>query len=118
MISDKASAIRVVGGSEIKTEHGAYRFNLGPGEVKVYHEIVAIGMSSVTSEFTKYDLSEICKEYKDKAADKESQTVLPEVIGGSRVHLLLGIKNTKLHLILIKILPSGVGVFLSPFKDK
>ena len=81
MISDKTSAIRVVGGSEIKTEHGVYRFNLGPGEENVYHEIVAIGMSSVTSEFTKYDLSEICKEYKDEAADKESQTVLPEVIG-------------------------------------
>ena len=81
MISDKTSAIRVVGGSEIKTEHGVYRFNLGPGEENVYHEIVAIGMSSVTSEFTKYDLSEICKKYKDEAADKESQTVLPEVIG-------------------------------------
>ena len=62
-------------------------------------------------------MSEIYKEYKDEAADKESKTVLPEVIGGSSVHLL-GIKNTKLHLILIKILPSGVRVFLSPFKDK
>ena len=34
------------------------------------------------------------------------------------MHLLLGIKNTKLHPKLVKILPSGVGVFLSPFKDK
>ena len=118
MISDKTSAIRIVGGSEIKTEHGVYRFNLGPGEENVYHEIVAIGMSLVTSEFAKYGLSEICKEYKDEAAGNESQAVLPEAIGGSRVHLLLGIKNTKLHPILIKILPSGVGVFLSPFKDK
>ena len=92
MISDKTSAIRVVGGSEIKTERGTYRFNLGPGEDKVYHEIVAIGMSSVTTEFTKYDLSEICKEYKNDAIGEESKTVLPETTGGSKVHLLLGIK--------------------------
>ena len=72
MISDKTSAIRVVGGSEIKTERGTYQFNLGPGEDKVYHEKEAIGMSSVTTEFTKYDLSEICKEYKDDAIGKES----------------------------------------------
>ena len=36
MISDKTLAIRVVGGSEIKTERGTYGFNLGPGEDKVY----------------------------------------------------------------------------------
>ena len=33
-------------------------------------------MLSVTSEFAKYDLSEICKEYKDEATKKESQAVL------------------------------------------
>ena len=100
------------------TERGTYRFNLGPGDDKVYHEIVAIGMSSVTTEFTKYDLTEICKEYKNDAIGEESKTVHPETMGGSKVHLLLGIKNTKLHPKLVKILPSGVGVFLSPFKDK
>ena len=64
-------------------------------------------MSSITSEFAKYDLSDICKEYKDEAVEKENQTVLPEAIGGSRVHLLLGIKNTKIsltqYLVFIKI---------------
>ena len=43
LISDNISTIRVVGGLEIKTERGPYPFNLGPGEDKVYHEIVAIG---------------------------------------------------------------------------
>ena len=54
----------------------------------------------------------------DETVEKDIQTILPESIGGSKVHFLLGIKNTKLHPILVKILPSGVGVFLSPFKDK
>ena len=38
-------------------------------------------------------------------------------MGGSIVHLLLGIKNTNLDPVLIKVLPSGVAVYLSPFKD-
>ena len=75
-------------------------------------------MLSITTKFTKYDLSEICKEYKEEATGEESKTILPDAVGGSKVHLLLGIKNTKLQPKLVKILPSGVGVFLSPFKDK
>ena len=43
--------------------------------------------------------------------------IVPPKVGGSRVHLLLGIKNTSLDPVLIKILPSGVAVYLSPFKD-
>ena len=35
----------------------------------------------------------------------------------SRVHLLLGVKNTRIQPTLIKVLPSGVGVYLSPFKE-
>ena len=33
------------------------------------------------------------------------------------MHLLLGIKNTKIQPVFIQVLPSGVGVYLSPFKD-
>ena len=36
---------------------------------------------------------------------------------GSRVRLLLRIKNTNLDLVWIKILPSGVAVYQSVFKD-
>ena len=39
-------------------------------------------------------------------------------VGGSRVQLLIGIKNTNLTPVLLQILPSGVGVFRSPFKDR
>ena len=47
----------------------------------------------------------------------EKDAVLPERDGGSRVHLLLGSKNTNLDHVLVKILPSGVAVYRSPFKD-
>ena len=38
-------------------------------------------------------------------------------MGGSKVHLLLGVKNTRIQPILLRVLPSGVGVYLSQFKD-
>ena len=43
--------------------------------------------------------------------------ILPKTVGGNKVHSLLGIKNTRIQPVLIKVLPSGVGVYLSPFKD-
>ena len=42
---------------------------------------------------------------------------LPKYAAGAEVKLLIGIKNTYLDPVLIKILPSGVGVYKSPFKD-
>jgi len=33
------------------------------------------------------------------------------------VHLLLGIKNTNLDPVLIKVLPSGIAVYMSSLKD-
>ena len=117
LIPNKSIALGVIGGGSIKTEYGSFRFNLGPGEVGKYHEITAIGMESVTAGFSEYDLKEIIKEYKNSATSEELEYNLPETIGGSRVHLLLGIKNTRIHSTLIRVLPSGVGVYLSPFKD-
>ena len=36
---------------------------------------------------------------------------------GTKVHLLLGIKNTRIQPTLLRVLPSGVGVYLSPLED-
>ena len=74
-------------------------------------------MDSVTAGFGEYDLKEIIKEYRSSATTEELEYILPETVGGSRVHLLLGIKNTRIQPTLIRVLPSGVGIYLSPFKD-
>ena len=64
-------------------------------------------MDDITEESGSSDLSNICEEYKAQANDEEKDLVLPKHLGGSRIHLLLGIKNTNLDPVLIKILPSG-----------
>ena len=74
-------------------------------------------MKDVTAEFGKYNLKEINQEYLNNASGAEKEYVLPKTVGGSKVHLLLGIKNTKIQPVLIKVLTSEVGVYLSPFKD-
>ena len=116
-VSSSQTSLTVVGGKKIKSQHGTYRFNLGPGEKGEFHLIVCVGMDDVTVEFGTYDLSEICEEFKINANGDEIQEILPNQVGGSRVHLLLGIKNTNLDPVLIKKLPSGIGVYRSPFKD-
>ena len=56
-------------------------------------------------------------EYREQAKEEEKDDVLPQKVGGSKVHLLLGIKNTNLDPVLVKELPSGIAVYMSPFKD-
>ena len=74
-------------------------------------------MDKVTSGFGEYDLKEVIKEYTEFGHGEELEQVLPKTVGGTKVHLLFGIKNTRLQPTLLNVLPSGVGVYLSPFKD-
>ena len=116
-ISNSPNALTVVGGDKIYSDHGMFRFNLGPGDEDEYHEIVCIGMNDVTAGFGLYNLSEINREFREHAILEEKNEILLEKVGGSKVQLLLGIKNTKLDPVLLKILPSGIAVYRSPFKD-
>ena len=59
LISSNSTALGVIGGGSVMTEYGNFRFNLGPGEDKIYHEITAVGMRNVTCGFGKYELEEI-----------------------------------------------------------
>ena len=77
------------------TEYGNFRFNLGPGEDKIYHEITAVGMRNVTSGFGKYELEEIGQECRFTANLTEKNYILPKTVGGPKVHLLLGVKNRR-----------------------
>ena len=99
------------------TEYGGFWFNLRPGEDRKYHEITTVEMKNVMTGFRKYNLKDEGQECKATASPTEMEYVLPETVGGTRVHLLLGIKNTRIQPVLIRVLPSGVGVYLSPFRD-
>ena len=116
-ISSERTRLGLIAGGQVESEFGKFRFNLGPGEDEKYHEITAVGMKEVTTEFGKYDLEEINQEFLNNASSAEKNYILQKTVGGSKVHLLLGIRNTKIQSVLIKVLPSGVGVYLSPFKD-
>ena len=117
LISSRSSSLTVVGGSSIKTEYGSYRLALGPDTSGEFYEVKCQGMDQVTSKFKRYDLSEIVAEFRQCADTKIKHEILPPYVAGSEVHLLLGIKNTYLNPVLLGILPSGVGVYRSPFVD-
>ena len=46
-------------------------------------------MENVTAGFGEYNLKEIAKEFRDTASPTELGYVLPETVGGTKVHLLL-----------------------------
>ena len=116
-ISSERTKLAMIAGGQVESEFGKFRFNLGPGGNEKYHEITVVGTNEITPEFHKYDIEEINLEYLKDANDDEKENILPKTVGGSKVHLLLGLKNTKIQPVLIKVLASGVGVYLSHFKD-
>ena len=117
LISRKPTSLTVVGGSQIRTEHGVYRFNLGPTVKDEYLEINCIGIDSITTKFKKYDLSHIRSEYLNHNNLPNPTEALPEYSGGTDVDLLLGMKNINVQPTLLQVLPSGIGVYRSVFKD-
>ena len=48
-ISSNPTSLIVVGGNKVNSNHGTFRFNLGPGDNREFHEIVCIGMNDVLS---------------------------------------------------------------------
>ena len=74
-------------------------------------------MRNVTADFGKYELEDIGQEFRSTADIIEKSFILPKTVGGTKVYLLLGVKNTPIQPFLIKVLSSGVGVYLSSFKD-
>ena len=65
-----------------------------------------IAMESVTPKFKEYDLSAIGEEYRKAVGPGVIQESLPQRIGVSKVHLLIGIKNARLTSTMERILDS------------
>ena len=110
------SPIGVISGGKIWTDYGMYEMYLGPTEDGKYFEIVAQGISAVTGVFPKYNLENVNTEILT-ATDLPSDTLLPNFTGGDKIGLLLGLKNSLLEPVCVFSLPSGMGLYKSPFKD-
>ena len=84
LISHEQTKLGLISGGQVESEFGKFRFNLGPGEDKKYHEITAVGMKDITTEFGKYDLEEINQEFLNNASSVERNYILLKTLGGSK----------------------------------
>ena len=116
-MSEKQSALGMIGGGTVTTESWNFRFNLGSGKDRCCHEMRATGIKNVTSDCGEYGLSEICEEFVSSANELEKEYILPRIVGETKVHLLLGVKNARIQPTLLRVLSLGFRVYLSPFKD-
>ena len=119
VITTRPSTLRVVGGGKVSSEYGSYKIGLGRTINGKVHEIVCQGMADITSDFPKCDLGPINDELKGyKKGNPVSRESLPKEIGGTEVHMIIGLKDPALHPQLIFSLPSGIGVYRSKLTDK
>ena len=80
-ISDNHAALGVIGGRTITAESGNFRFKLGSRKEGTYHEIRAIGIDNVTTEFGEYGLEELGKEFMSSATELEKEYMLLKTVG-------------------------------------
>ena len=118
VVTDEPITIGVVGGGKISTNYGTYAVHLGPTEDGYFYELSAQGIEHVTDKFPNYDLEKVNKEVVKSGKLGQGQHILPKYIGGQRAGLIVGIKNTGIEPVLVFQLPSGLGVYKSPLKDK
>ena len=115
VITDQPSGIKIVGGGETPSGYGRYGITLGSTVTGKFHTLECHGMSPVTARFAEYDLDQVNEETRKHAAFLSNVEALPSKVGGSVVHLLIGMKDVSLDPQHLGTLPSGIGVYRSPF---
>ena len=116
VVNEEPAAIGVVSGGNIWTSYGSYSTFLGPNSKGKYYEIIAQGMSAITSSFPRYDLAELNTEAMQHS-NLPLETKLPPYIGGDRVKLLIGLKASEMEPECVFVIPNGVGIYKSQFID-
>ena len=117
VISDRPAGIKVIGGDEVSSQYGQYKVILGSKASGKFHALECFGMPSVTAKFGRHSLESINKELRLTSKHISPAENLPASVGGTQVHLLIGIQDVDLDPKYIETLPSGTGVYRSPFVD-
>ena len=81
-MSSNPTSLTVVGGNSVRSNHGTFRLNLGPGDKGEFNEVMCAGMDDVTGGFGMYDLSELCKEYREQVRAEGKDFMLSQRVGG------------------------------------
>ena len=113
VLSQNPTTISGAGGNRISSGYGKYMLKLGSTDLGWQH-LTYHGMPEVTVKFPRYDLASINHEFQRVSG---INAPLPSFTGGAPVAMLIGIQNVALDPVRIGVLPSGVGVFQSPFRD-
>jgi hypothetical protein len=114
LLSSNSVSFKVAGGGSVKTDRGQFSAILGPDVNGDYQDLECQAVDRITGEFPVFLLRDAIKEA--NAAIGEGHVFPPE-IGGTHVRLLIGIRNTQLAPMLRLVLPSGLCLYDSKFRD-
>jgi hypothetical protein len=96
------------------SNYGMYSIILGPDIDGECHELELQGLQTITDKIPDVNLTKLWREAKTVYKDSRP---LPAKVGGTPVHILLGLKSTRLSPKLTHTMPSGLGIYESRFYD-
>jgi hypothetical protein len=103
-----------LGGKITWSNYGMYSIIFGPDIDGECHELELQGLQKITNEIPDVDLTKLWHEARSIYKDPRP---LPAKVGGTSVHILLGLKSTRLSPKLTFTMPSGLGIYESRFYD-
>merc|ERR1711911_297248 len=117
MLSQDSTVLKILGKGEVATDYGTYRLNMSTTDQTGYQSFICHGLSEIAGPFDKHSLDKVNSELRvTMEYSTFNAATLPDYVGGSKVHLLLGIHAQVLPVHLFT-LPSGISVYRSPFTD-
>ena len=116
IIFRKPGKVRVAGRQTLSTKYGVYRAVLGPSITGEDRYLDCQGVSSIAGTLRKQSLKEVNKELR-RSGLIDQHIPLPKHAVRGNVRVLVGIQDIQLDLVLIAVLPSGIGVYRCPFVE-
>jgi hypothetical protein len=114
VVASESVPVGALGGKAMWSEFGMYTVTLGPDMYGECHELEMQGISSITNRLPEVDLQELWDEANEALHGRRQ---MPIRIGGSRAHILVGIKSTQLSPKHKYSLPNGLGIYESVLYD-
>jgi hypothetical protein len=118
IIDNRPQSFRVAGGDIVNTNNPLYEATLGPDTRGEYHTFSLLGMDKISEALPAVDLSEMADEFrKNQVSSPLSKEPLPSFTGGSDIHLIIGIRQSRLFPTRLMVLGSGLQIWRSQISD-
>ena len=118
ILDEQGQSYTVAGGQVVHTKCPLYELTLGPNDEGNFFSFPLIGVDKISNELPEVDLTDVVAHVKKTLVSfPESKSTYPKKLGGSDIHLIIGIKQSHIFPTREYVFEDGLQVWRSPLRD-